>query len=92
MLVLTQFILFLIYTSLIFFIKSYYLLAFVFGINIILMIVLKINAKKACTFLFKLLPFILFTSVLNILLGELELGILCRNKINFSLQYYIYIF
>lgn len=75
MLVLTQFILFLIYTSLIFFIKSKVLLTIVFLINIFLMIFLKINLKNTCKFIFKILPFIIFTAVLNILFESIEHGI-----------------
>lgn len=86
------FILFLIYTSLIFFVKNISLLMLILAINIMLMFIFKINVKNAGFFIIKLLPFIIFTSVLNILFGNLEFGILCRNKINFSLSYYIYFF
>ncbi len=67
---------FLIYTSYIFFIKEYIILGFVFLINLILMGLLKVNLKKAFFFILKLMPFILFTGILNILLGDLSLGIL----------------
>lgn len=75
MLIATEFILFLIYTSLIFFIKSKILLLAVFLINMFLMAILKINLKNTCKFIFKILPFIIFTAVLNVLFGSLEHGI-----------------
>lgn len=84
------FILFFIYTSLIFFVKNISLLVIILAINIMLMLIFKIRAKNVTFFIVKLLPFIIFTSVLNILLGNLERGILCRDKISFSLPYYIY--
>ena len=69
------FISFLIYTSLIFFIKEYYLLCVVFIINIILMLIYKINVKKTYLFIIRILPVIIFTGFINILLGGLELGV-----------------
>jgi len=67
---------FIIYTSLIFFIKEYYGLLIVLSINILAMIVLKINAKKTIKFCIKMLPFILFTVVINIVLSNIEYAIL----------------
>lgn len=67
---------FLVYTSLIFFIKEYYMLLAVLAINAILMLILKINIKKGIIFIMKLLPFIIFTSAINVILGNIELGIL----------------
>lgn len=84
------FILFLIYTSLIFFVKNISLLMLILAINIMLMLTFKINAKNAVFFIIKLLPFILFTSVLNVLFGNIEFGILCRYQVSFGLPYYIY--
>lgn len=69
-------IVFLIYASLIFFIKIYYLLGAILCINIILMIILKVSFIKTFKFLARLMPFIVFTSVLNIFLGDVELGAL----------------
>lgn len=71
-----ELVLFLIYASAIFFIKNAYILALVLLINFVLMLILKISLKKAIIFIIKLLPFILFTVVLNILLGDIALGIL----------------
>lgn len=67
---------FIIYTSLIFFIKEYYLLAGSLIINIILMFILKINIKKASLFILKLLPFILFTAIFNLIFGDVKLSTL----------------
>lgn len=71
-----KFILFLIYTISIFFIKNYILLTLILFINISLMIISKINIKKAIKSLIKLMPFILFTVVINIIFVDLEFAIL----------------
>jgi len=76
MFIVVAFIAFLIYTSAIFFIKSYYLLEIVFAINLILMLIFNINYKKIAMFLLRLLPFIAFTGIVNIILGGVGLGIL----------------
>lgn len=70
------FILFIIYTSLIFFIKDYFMLAVVLFINIMLMIIFKISFKNTAIFLLKIFPFILFTAVINVLLSSLQYGII----------------
>lgn len=49
--------------------------------NLLLMIILKINFKKAILFIMKLLPFILFTGVLNLVLGDLNLAIIITIKL-----------
>ena len=74
-------ILFLVYTTFIFFIKEYYLIGIIFIINIIFMLVFKVKLKKGIIFLIKLLPFIIFTSILNILLGDINLGIFIGLKL-----------
>lgn len=71
-----KFILFLIYTISIFFIKNYILLTLILFINISLMIISKININKAIKNLIKLMPFILFTVVINIIFVDLEFAIL----------------
>lgn len=71
-----KFILFLIYTISIFFIKNYILLTLILFINISLMIISKININKAIKSLIKLMPFILFTVVINIIFVDLEFAIL----------------
>lgn len=73
---LIKFILFLIYTIGIFFINNYFALGMIAIFNIILMIVIRINIKSAGSNLIKLLPFILFTVIVNILFADLEFGIL----------------
>ncbi len=67
---------FLIYTVGIFFINNYIILASIAVLNVILMLTIKINMKKALNNLFKLLPFILFTAVVNILFADLQFAIL----------------
>lgn len=76
-----ELIVFLSYTCLIFFVKSYYLVEIIFAINLILMLGLRANIKKTFHFCFKLLPFILFTVIINVLVGDLNLGILIGIKL-----------
>ena len=73
---LIKFILFLIYTVCIFFVKEYITIGLIAIFNISLMIALKINIKNEINKLVKLLPFILFTVVINILFADLEFAIL----------------
>ena len=73
---LIKFTLFLIYTVGIFFIKNYIILGIIAIFNIIVMLTIKINIKNAINNLIKLLPFILFTIVINILFADLNFGIL----------------
>ena len=73
---LIKFTLFLIYTVGIFFIKNYIILGIIAIFNIIVMLTIKINIKTAINNLIKLLPFILFTIVINILFADLNFGIL----------------
>ncbi len=73
---LIKFIMFLIYTVGIFFINNYIILASIAVLNVILMLTIKINMKNALNNLFKLLPFILFTAVVNILFADLQFAIL----------------
>ncbi len=71
-----EFLLFIMYTILIFFIKSYELLAVVLAINILLMLALKENIKNALMLILKLMPFILFTTIINVLITGFSFGIL----------------
>lgn len=73
---LIKFILFLIYTVGIFFIENYIVLASIAIFNLLIMIIIKINIKHAVNNLIKLLPFILFTAVVNILFADLQFAIL----------------
>lgn len=73
---LIKFILFLIYTIGIFFISNYLALGIIAIFNIILMLLIKINIKNAGNNILKLLPFILFTIIVNILFADLEFGLL----------------
>lgn len=76
MLYIIQFILFIAYTISIFFIKSYVLLGIVCLINIILMIILRENLKRAVLAIIKLMPFIIFTSGINMIISGLSFGLL----------------
>ena len=73
---LIKFILFLIYTIGIFFINNYLALGIIAIFNIFLMLLIKINIKNAGNNILKLLPFILFTIIVNILFANLEFGLL----------------
>lgn len=73
---LIKFILFLIYTIGIFFINNYLALGIIAIFNIFLMLLIKINIKNAGNNILKLLPFILFTIIINILFADLEFGLL----------------
>lgn len=73
---LIKFTLFLTYTIGIFFIKNYIILGIIAIFNIILMLTIKINIKNAMNSLIKLLPFILFTIVINILFADLNFAVL----------------
>lgn len=76
MLTVIAFISFLIYASTIFFIENYYFLEIVFAVNLVLMLIFNISYKKTALFLTKLLPFIAFTGIVNLILGGMELGLL----------------
>lgn len=78
---LIKFILFLIYTIGIFFIKNYIILGVIAIFNIMLILVLKINILNSIKTLVKLLPFILFTVVMNVLLAELKFAVLIGVKL-----------
>ena len=71
-----KFILFLIYVIGIFFIDNYYILAGICLFNVLLILITKINIKKAIINLIKLLPFILFTSLINLILIDVKSTIL----------------
>lgn len=71
-----KFILFITYIIGIFFINNLYILASAILLNILLMIFAKVNIQKAIVNLFKLLPFILFTSLINFFVIDLGSAIL----------------
>ena len=71
-----KFILLLIYVIGIFFVNSYYLLGLIALFNISLILIAKIDIRKTIKNLIKLLPFILFTSVINLILIDLQSAIL----------------
>lgn len=76
MLYIIQFILFIAYTILVFFIKSYSLLGIVCAINIILMLLLRENFKRAIFAILKLMPFIAFTAGINMIISGINFGAL----------------
>ena len=73
---LIKFILFLIYTVGVFFIEDYIMFLLIALFNILLMAIAKINLKNAFNNTIKLLPFILFTIVINTMFADLEFSIL----------------
>lgn len=84
-----KFIIFIIYTISIFFLNSVKLLACMFFLNFIIAIILKIDLKKMLYNLKILLPFIIFTMLINILLASLYDGIIMgiRIVICYSITY-----
>ena len=76
MLYIVEFVLFLMYTVLIFFIKDYFLLGIFLVINILLMIILKQKLKKALMAVLKIIPFIIFTAGINMIISGISYGIL----------------
>lgn len=70
-----KFILFIIYTALIFYIKDYRIIALIVGINIVLMIIGRVKLKEAGKSLIKLSPFILMVMIINVILDSIEVGI-----------------
>lgn len=71
-----KFIIFIIYTIVIFFIKSYALLVIVFAINLLLMFILKIKIKKTLQNICNVLGFIIFTVIINMIFGDFKTAIL----------------
>lgn len=70
------FLAFLIYTIVVFFIKNYYIIFCVAIFNIILMITLKVKIRNALINILKLLPFIIFTSGINMIISGINYGAL----------------
>ena len=73
---LIKFILFLIYTVGIFFIDNYIVLACILAFNVMLTIINRINILNTIKSILKLLPFILFTVVINMIFAELKFSLL----------------
>ena len=78
---LIKFILFLIYTIGIFFVKNYYVLVAVLGINLVITVVYKINLLNTTKSILKLFPFIIFTGIINLLFADLNFAILLSIKL-----------
>ena len=70
------FLAFLVYTIVVFFIKNYYIIFCVAIFNIILMITLKVKIRNALINILKLLPFIIFTSGINMIISGINYGAL----------------
>lgn len=73
---LIKFVLFILYTILIFIIQDYRILLGIFAINILLMLIEKVNPRNALRNMLKLLPFIIFIVIINIILMSKETAIL----------------
>lgn len=71
-----KFIVFVIYTALIFCITDYKLIIAIAIINAILMLLLKINFLEAIKSIIRLLPFIIFIGVINSILVSVKIAIL----------------
>ena len=71
-----KFILFLIYVIGIFFIRNLILFGIILLFNLSIILLFKINIKKVITNLLKLSPFILFTSLINLIFTNLQEAIL----------------
>ena len=69
------FILFLTYTIGIFFIENYYILGIVLIINIFLMLIFRIKVLNTIKSIIKLLPFILFTGVINLIFADFKFAL-----------------
>ena len=67
-----KFILFLTYTVSVFFISSYYGLLVMAIINLILIIVLKIEVKNALRNMLQIVPFIILTAIINLLFQDIK--------------------
>lgn len=81
MLDILSFILFIAYTIAIFFVREYYLLAIIATINIVLMIILKVDIKKVALSVLKLMPIIIFTSIINMIFSGISIGILIGTRL-----------
>ena len=73
---LIKFILFLMYTIGVFFVEDYISFGLIAVFNIILMVISKINLRKALNNTIKLMPFILFTIAINTIFADLKFSIL----------------
>ena len=73
---LIKFILFLMYTIGVFFVEDYISFGLIALLNIFLMIIAKINLKKAFKNTIKIIPFILFTIAINLIFADLKFSIL----------------
>ncbi len=70
-----KFIIFLIYTIALFWIKDIKLLSIIFIFQIIMMILCHISLKKTIKIMLNLMPFILFTAIINVWSMGMEYGI-----------------
>ena len=65
-----KFLLFIIYATAIFFLPNCLFILLFFMVNLLIIILAKLNLKKAITNTLKILPFILFTFIINIFLDN----------------------
>ena len=74
---------FIIYASIIFFISNSLLLWIILVINILAMLIFKVKIKGALQNLLKIIPFILFTVVVNCILDSYEYAFFIGIKLLF---------
>lgn len=76
-----KFIIFLIYIVSIFMLQSYLWIIAFFAINIIMMLILKVNFRKATLYIYKVSFVILLTAIFNILLANVETAVVITTKL-----------
>lgn len=75
------FLIFILYATTIFFIDNYFILAILGLCHILVMFIFKVNKKQAIENIFKLLPFILLTMIINWLLSNYQYAFLVGVKL-----------
>ncbi len=75
------FIIFIIYTTSIFFLNNNISLLLAFIINVIIMMIIRINILNALKYIIKISPFILFTIIINCILSDYQYGIFIGIKL-----------
>ena len=73
---LLKLLMFLTYTIIVFLTSNYYVLGVYFILNILLMLIVKVSFIKTIKNILYLLPFILFASITNLLLADIQYAIL----------------
>ena len=76
-----NFLVFLTYTTFVFFMTNNKYILFLILINISVMILFNVNIKKVIKYTFNILPFIIFTFLINCILDNIENAILISIKL-----------